>query len=222
MGDARSTAPVPPLEPKHMNRKAHWEQIYHARAPDEVSWFQARPEPSLALIDACALGPDAAILDVGGGASNLVDHLLAAGHRDVTVLDLAAAALARTRARLGPAAADVTWIEADVTRYTFSRAYDLWHDRAVLHFLIEADDRARYRRAVEQALRPGGWLVIGTFAPDGPERCSGLPVMRYGPESLQQLLGPLFRLEECRRVAHHTPTGAEQRFVFCRLQRSPR
>ncbi len=201
-----------------MQHKRHWDEVYLERGADQVSWYQERPEPSLGLIEDCGIGRRDAIVDIGGGASNLVDHLLAAGYTDLTVLDLSPAALALAQGRLGPDAERVRWIAADVTRHGFERRYALWHDRAVFHFLVTEEERERYREAVASALAPGGCLIVATFALDGPERCSGLPVQRYGAESLAAAMGPEFRLEDSRPHLHRTPKGVEQSFVFCRLR----
>lgn len=202
-----------------MDRKQHWDTVYQDRSPDAVSWYQARPEPSLSLIDASCLQSDAAILDVGGGASNLVDHLLAAGYADLTVLDLSEAALDCAKSRLGEEAARVHWLETDITRFAPSRRYALWHDRAVLHFLTDPDDQGRYREALLRGTRPGSHVIIGTFAPDGPRQCSGLDVTRYSHTTLQRFLGAPFRLREHRRYLHKTPWEAAQRFLFAHFQR---
>jgi SAM-dependent methyltransferase len=202
-----------------VERKQHWEGVYSAKAEDEVSWFQAEPAQSLQFIRQCGAGRDAAIVDIGGGESRLVDRLLDAGYSDVSVLDLSARALEETRKRLGPRAAAVQWIAADITNWTPPRRYRLWHDRAVLHFLTGAEDRRAYARALLAAVEPGGCVVISTFALDGPERCSGLPVVRYSPETLAAELGAELRLVESAREEHRTPGGAIQRFQFSRLQR---
>ncbi len=200
-------------------RQQHWQQVYTVKDETAVSWFQESPQISLALIAASGLTRDAGIIDVGGGASRLVDALLAAGHSDLTVLDIAEAALAKTRQRLGASAAAVAWIAADITAWQPQRHYALWHDRAVFHFLTAAEDRAAYKRALQAALLPGGQAIIASFAPDGPERCSGLPVMRYAPESLVLELGAGFRLEETRSEPHKTPAGGQQAFQYSRFRR---
>lgn len=202
-----------------MDREQHWQSVYTRQPETGVSWYQASPEPSLGMIRAAAPAPEAALIDVGGGASTLVDHLLAAGYRDVTVLDIAEAALAAARRRLGARAAAAQWIAADVTAFAPPRRYQVWHDRAVLHFLTDEDDRARYREALDRALAPDGTVVIGAFAPDGPERCSGLPVRRYSADGLAEFLGAGYPLEETQSVAHRTPSGAAQQFLFCRFRR---
>lgn len=204
-----------------MQRKEHWEQVYSERTPEQVSWYQTQPQPSWSMIEHSGIRPTEAIIDVGGGASNLVDHLLASGWEAVTVLDLSAAALQLAEKRLGSKAAQVTWIAADVTEFTPPQHYRLWHDRAVLHFLTEADDRARYRRALNAALTPGGQVIIGAFALDGPDQCSGLPVVRYSPHSLAAFLGQHYALQESRHVAHRTPWESAQNFVFCRFRYQP-
>jgi SAM-dependent methyltransferase len=196
--------------------KAHWEGVYITRPETQVSWFQEHSDVSLGLIHRTGLGRDRAIIDVGGGASRLVDDLVAGGHTDVTVLDISAAALEIARHRLGPRAGDVAWIEADITTVALPHhRYDLWHDRAVFHFLTEAGDRARYVEAVRHALRPGGHVIVATFGPDGPLRCSGLPVVRYRPDALHDEFGPAFELVEHTSEAHHTPFGTVQQFIYC-------
>lgn len=199
--------------------KAHWERVYASKATSAVSWFQEQAATSLRLIQATGLGPEAAILDVGGGASVLVDDLLAAGYRDLAVLDLSGAALVAARERLGARAEQVRWIEGDITRVALPANYDLWHDRAVFHFLTDPGDRQAYRRQLEQALRPGGHLVIATFAEDGPERCSDLPVMRYSASELRAEFGAGFDLLHSERETHRTPGGALQRFTYCHFHK---
>jgi len=200
-------------------RRQHWEQVYREKAEDAVSWFQTEPRISLALIRSCT-APGDAVIDIGGGASRLADHLLGEGYRDLAVLDIAAAALERSQARLGEAARKVSWLTADVTRWHPERQYALWHDRAVFHFLTEAQDRAAYLANLRAGLRPCGHAVIASFAPDGPERCSGLPVQRYSPESLATELGEGFRLLRSQMEEHLTPMGRVQRFQYSLLRRS--
>jgi SAM-dependent methyltransferase len=201
------------------NRAAHWENVYRSRGEREVSWFQETSSISLELIRLAAATRHSAIVDIGGGASRLVDALVDEGYAAVTVLDLSQAALAATRGRLGQAAAGVTWIVADVTRWKPIQRYDLWHDRAAFHFLTDAADRAAYLACLREALRPGGHAIIATFALDGPERCSGLPVIRYDAASLGKMLGSAFDLVETRRHDHQTPTGTIQRFQFSVFRR---
>lgn len=200
-------------------RKAHWEGVYASKREDEVSWYQERPGSSLELIRRCRLAPGARVIDVGGGASRLVDGLLDQGLA-VTVLDLAGAALARTRARLGARAAQADWIEADITAWSPAAPFDLWHDRAVFHFLTDAADRAAYRERLLAGTRSGSFVVIGTFAQDGPERCSGLPVARYSAGQLAAELGKEFVLVDELNELHATPAGKNQSFQFCRFHRT--
>jgi len=195
-------------------RKVHWEQVYRTRQPTEVSWFQPVPEKSLELILATGVQPGDAILDAGGGASTLVDNLLAEGFEDVTVLDISANALVESQKRLGHRADSVNWIEADVTELMSERRYDLWHDRAVFHFLIEASDRERYLEVLRRSLRDGGNVVLATFGPEGPLRCSGLEIRRYGIEQLQDLFGEYFELRSYEIEDHTTPSGAAQQFLY--------
>lgn len=204
---------------QHDSRRAHWESVYTGKGEDEVSWFQETPAPSLELIAQVGAIPASAIIDVGGGASRLVDDLIDRGFEDVTVLDLSEAALAAAEARLGSYAAQVHWIVADATVWEPQSSYDIWHDRAAFHFLTEERDRAAYVARLERGLKIGGYAIIATFALDGPERCSGLPIVRYDPASLGQTLGRGFHLVDSRRHAHATPWGADQSFqfsVFCR------
>lgn len=198
---------------------AHWDKVFSARAETEVSWFQDRPSPSLELLDKVGAQPDSAVIDIGGGASRLVDALLARGFTDVSVLDLSAEAIAAARTRLGETGRRRHWIVADMTTWTPDRAYDVWHDRAALHFLTEPDDQSAYVARLRAALKPGGCAILATFAPDGPEKCSGLPVQRHDSASLAALLGPEFTLVDSRRHEHTTPGGAIQRFQFSVFRR---
>lgn len=201
------------------DRRAHWENVYRDKAVDQVSWFQPQAASSLRLIEDCA-GPDAALIDVGGGASVLVDDLLDAGYRDVTVLDLADAALASARARLGARAQAVEWIAGDITQVELpANRYDVWHDRAVFHFLTDAADRARYVAQVLKSVKPGGHVIVATFGPGGPLQCSGLDVVRYAPGALHAEFGDAFRLERHETEIHHTPAGKDQEFVYCYCRR---
>lgn len=205
-----------------LERESHWQNVYQTKGERDVSWFQETPAISLDLIRATGAGSDASVIDVGGGASRLADALVAAGFRAVTVLDVSAKALATARERLGAAAKPITWIVADVTGWRPDQTYDVWHDRAAFHFLTEPSDRAAYAERVCEAVRAGGHVIIGTFAPDGPERCSGLPVLRHDAASIGAVLGPAFELIESRRHDHHTPGGAVQRFQFSRFRRQAR
>jgi len=199
--------------------RAHWEDVWSRRAEDEVSWFELRPATSLRLVTR-TVGPDARLVDVGGGASRLVDGLLGAGFERISVLDIAGPALERAKQRLGGRASAVAWICADVTSWRPEHAFDLWHDRAVFHFMVRPEDRAAYLATLRRALRSGGHAIIGTFASDGPERCSGLPVRRYEPETLAAELGTGFRLLDGLHEEHVTPAGKVQRFQFSRLARA--
>jgi SAM-dependent methyltransferase len=199
-----------------MSNKSHWEDVYTRRADTEVSWFQEHAEQSLELLRHAGLANDTRVIDVGGGASRLVDDLVASGHDGVTVLDLSSSALQHASARLGARAASVRWIEGDITQVELpAAAYDIWHDRAVFHFLTEAWQRAAYVERVRHAVRPGGHVIIATFAPDGPLRCSGLPVVRYSPEGLHDEFGDDFLLVEHVEEAHVTPAGGIQHFIYC-------
>ncbi|HET9822399.1 MAG TPA: class I SAM-dependent methyltransferase [Burkholderiaceae bacterium] len=196
--------------------ESHWNAVYRRKRADEVSWYQPHAERSLALIEAIAAGRPARVIDVGGGASTLVDDLLARPGLDVTVLDIAPAALAVAQARLGPLAARVHWRVGDVTAIDLpAQAYDLWHDRAVFHFLTDPAQRAAYVAQVRRAVRPGGHVIVAAFAPDGPTQCSGLPVVRYAPHELHAQFGGAFELVEHLDEVHRTPAGAVQHFVYC-------
>jgi SAM-dependent methyltransferase len=202
-----------------LERQAHWQNVYQTKDEKTASWFQERPDISLDLIHATGVDTNALIIDIGGGASRLVDALISEGFNAVSVLDLSEKALAASRARLGADGAQVQWIVADITCWQPTQTYDVWHDRAALHFLTDPKDRAAYVERVMKAMRIGGRVIIGTFAPDGPERCSGLPVVRHDAATLGELLGPSFMLAETRRHNHQTPSGAIQRFQFSRFQR---
>lgn len=196
--------------------KQHWEQVYQTKSVDAVSWYQPHAAQSLALVHATGVARSAGIIDVGGGASTLVDDLLADGYMDVSVLDLSGAALGAARQRLGVSAERVTWLEADVTQVDLPmHRYDVWHDRAVFHFLTEVTQRQAYVEQVFRAVRPGGHVIVATFAEDGPEQCSGLPVCRYAAEALHAEFGEAFELVHHAREAHHTPGGKVQQFVYC-------
>jgi len=205
-----------------MDRRRHWEAVYGSRPPDAMSWFQREAPLSGRIIGEALPDPGARILDVGGGASTLVDDLLDRGYRRVGVLDISAGALAHSRARLGERARRVRWFVGDVLRTPLGRGtVDLWHDRAVFHFLTEAADRERYVDEVRRVVRPGGLVLVATFAADGPERCSGLPVARYDPEALHAAFDGGFELLSSRREVHHTPAGAPQPFTYCLCRRAP-
>lgn len=198
-------------------REAHWNAVYTEKADTEVSWFEQAPETSLALIGDTGVGTAAAIIDIGGGSSRLVDAMLQEGYRDVTVLDVSERALDNAKARLGERAAQVAWIVADITAWTPDRQYDVWHDRAAFHFLTDAADRRAYVATLTHALHSGGHAIIGTFALDGPERCSGLPIVRFSPAILAEELGPSFGRVAETRYEHRTPAGRVQCFQFTRF-----
>lgn len=203
-----------------MSDKNHWENIYQTRQTDQVSWFQQHAEMSLQFIRNTGVPLDAHILDVGGGASVLVDDLLDAGYSNLSVLDISGVALQAAQARLGKSAVRVHWIEADIMQLQLPEAsVDVWHDRAVFHFLTEPQDRARYVELVRHAVKPGGHVIIATFAEDGPEKCSGLDIMRYRPEELHREFGDAFTLLHSQKDVHRTPGGAEQKFTYCYCRR---
>ncbi|MFP3874827.1 MAG: class I SAM-dependent methyltransferase [Thiohalophilus sp.] len=197
-----------------LSRRQHWEQVYRDKGTREVSWYQPRPEISLELIRRADCGRDLPLIDIGGGASTLVDWLLEAGYRDLSVLDIAEPALQAAQQRLGARAADVDWIRADITEFAPTRQYCLWHDRAVFHFLTGAAEQAAYVSALHAGLQVGGYLVIGAFSFDGPQMCSGLPVRRYDAGLMSQTLGDGFELLGSREEEHRTPAGKKQQFCF--------
>lgn len=200
-------------------RTGHWDDVYTAKADDSVSWFEASPSFSLELIEAAGIGLGS-VIDIGGGASRLVDALLTKGHAHVAVLDLSARALEITKTRLGDQAGAVEWIVGDATEWMPTGHYDLWHDRAAFHFLTTPDQQAAYARVMHAALKPGGVAIIGTFAPDGPEKCSGLPVARHDAASIGRIIGPDFLLIDERRHDHVTPSGALQKFQFSSFRKA--
>ena len=201
----------------------HWQRTYQGKAEHEVSWTQASPEPSLSLVTETAPSHTSAIIDIGCGSSHLIDHLLQRGYSDVSALDLSAAALAVAQTRLREQAAGVDWIVADITTWAAPKnRYDVWHDRATFHFLVQDADRAAYLARMNQALTVDGHAIIATFDLDGPERCSGLPVMRYDPAALAHTLGPDFTLIDSRHHRHLTPWGAKQSFQFSIFRRRPK
>lgn len=199
-----------------MPAKEHWETIYTVKSPTEVSWYQREAEMSLRLIEQVAPGRTAAVIDVGGGASTLVDTLLDHGYERPTVLDIAASGLAHAQARLGARAGAVQWLCGDVLEAELpEHGFDVWHDRAVFHFLVAEDDRKRYVAQVARAVRPGGHVIMATFAEDGPKKCSGLEVMRYDAAGLHSEFGSQFELLSSAREEHHTPSGGSQAFQYC-------
>ena len=199
-----------------MSLKTHWEHIYQAKAPTEVSWYQDHSLQSLQFIRHTGMPKTGSIIDVGGGSATLVDDLLTNGYQQISILDISARALEVARQRLGARANDVTWLEADILQIRLPHhKYDLWHDRAVFHFLTQPEDRRHYVDLVRDAVKPGGHVIVATFASDGPERCSGLQVLRYEPDSLHQEFGDSFVLLDSTTEVHHTPFGTEQKFIYC-------
>jgi SAM-dependent methyltransferase len=198
-----------------MNRREHWEQVYSGKPPERLGWYKPRLQTSLDWITDLSPDRNAPIIDVGGGASTLVDDLLERGYSAITVLDLAAPALELIKARLGARGSTVNWLCGDVTQIELGEnAFELWHDRAVFHFLTEANERERYRESLCKALRPGGHVIIGAFAPEAPPRCSGLPVQRYDLERLRETLGDEFELRRHHKEMHVTPGGVEQMYLY--------
>lgn len=199
-----------------MNAQTHWERIYTQKAPDAVSWYRPHLEKSLSLIEQIASGKAVSIIDVGGGESTLVDDLLLREYESITVLDISQAAIDVSRKRLGAASDRVSWLVADITRIELETSrYDVWHDRAVFHFLTEESDRAAYVRQVARSVRRGGHVIVSTFGPDGPMKCSGLDVVRYDAESLHREFGVNFKLLESSKELHQTPFGTVQQFLYC-------
>lgn len=200
-----------------MNPRDHWNHVYTTKGDQQVSWFEALPSASLEMLRSAGVTQESCVLDVGGGDSRLVDYLVAQGLACLAVLDVSGAALDRAKTRVGPKAGAITWIEADVTAGWAVKPMDVWHDRAVFHFLTAAESRTRYRDHLVHVLKPGGSAIIATFAPDGPESCSGLAVARYTPASLASELGDAVRLIESVSQTHHTPWGTTQAFQYSRF-----
>jgi 2-polyprenyl-3-methyl-5-hydroxy-6-metoxy-1,4-benzoquinol methylase len=199
-----------------MDTRSHWEKVYDTKAPDQVSWFRPHLQMSLSLIEHASPDRSASIIDVGAGPSTLVDDLLVAGYRDLTVLDISQSAIDVARNRLGADAASIQWLCVDVTEENFrAHSYDMWHDRAVFHFLTRPDHRAAYVQRVLHAVRPGGHVIVSTFGPDGPTRCSGLEAVRYDAQSLHGEFGRRFQLVESSKELHQTPLGTIQQFLYC-------
>ncbi|MDE2420573.1 MAG: class I SAM-dependent methyltransferase [Gammaproteobacteria bacterium] len=205
-----------------MQSKDHWEHVYSTKATDAVSWYQLHADHSLHLIQQTGVPHSASLIDVGGGASTLVDDLIMEGYQNITVLDLSAAALSAAQARLGDRAHAVKWLEADITKVALSAsAYDVWHDRAVFHFLTSPEDRHAYVQVVLNAVKPNGHVIVSTFAEDGPLQCSGLPVMRYSAAQLHAEFGTSFTLVTHGREMHQTPFGTTQQFTYCYFRKLP-
>ncbi len=199
-----------------MDFRTHWEQVYASKPPDTVSWFQRHDDVVLDMLDDLRLRPDAAIIDIGSGASTFIDDLLERGFRAITALDISAQALALTQKRLGTRASGIQWIDCDITQATLpAQTFTLWHDRAVFHFLASPEQRLAYRDALRHALKPGGFVIMATFAEDGPTQCSGLPVCRYSAQELAAELGSGFTLMRHTKVNHRTPRNQIQAFTYC-------
>ena len=202
---------------KKLERKQHWEAIYQTKNFEEVSWYQKKPETSLEFLEKFKVPLDAKIIDCGGGDSYFVDHLLALGYTNITVLDVSENALKRAQKRLGDQASKVKWVVADATSFKPSEKYDFWHDRAVLHFLGE-EDVTKYLQTVKENLTPSGHFVVGTFSENGPTKCSGIPIKQYSESSLSILIGKYLKKIYCFTVDHLTPSKSIQNFVFCSFQ----
>jgi SAM-dependent methyltransferase len=203
--------------PFKRDRKKHWDRVYDKNLPSEVGWYQAYPEMSLKLIANTKVGADGRMIDIGGGTSKLPGILLDQGYKRLTVLDISGKSIEKAKIQLAENSSRITWIEADVTKYNFKEKFDVWHDRAVFHFLTEVEDRKGYIKSLNKALTLNGHLIIGTFGLDAPPKCSGLPVVRYEPETLQNELGNDFNLAETSFEDHMTPSGVRQKFLFCRF-----
>ena len=203
-----------------MNKKEHWEKVYSTKQLNEVSWYQPTPEVSLRFIEELAIPKDAAIIDIGGGDSLLADHLLESGYTDISVLDISAAAIERAQKRLGEKARQIHWIVSDITEFKPERQYDFWHDRATFHFLTTDNDIETYLRISQQAIRKNGKLLVGTFAENGPEKCSGLPVKQYSEESMSATIRRWFEKIKCLHTDHLTPFNTIQHFLFCSFRKT--
>ncbi len=208
-------------ESDNSRRKNHWEKVYSEKQPTEVSWYQQHAEYSLELIDSTGIGPSASIIDIGGGTSTLVDHLLEAGYENLSVLDISSTAIKQTKNRLieNVMAKKVKWIELDITKFKTDEKFDIWHDRAVFHFLVDEKDRLSYVDVMSRVLKIGSTAIISVFDFNGPKQCSGLDVLHYNPEKMSAVLGSTFQLIETRSEEHVTPTGSLQSFIYCRFIR---
>ena len=202
-----------------MDRKAHWDKVYQDKNADAVSWYQESPERSLSWINDLALSKDAAIIDVGGGASRLVDCLLDAGYTNLSVLDISQLAIEVDRKRLASREKMVTWLTEDITSFKPAKIYQLWHDRAVFHFLTESSDRLRYVEALKSATEPGSCAIVATFAVDGPEKCSGLPIIQYDEAKIDNIFGDQFKIVDVKSENHLTPWQSEQCFNYFKMMR---
>ena len=203
-----------------MNAKDHWEKVYSSKQLNEVSWYQSTPETSLQFTEQLHIPKNARIIDIGGGDSLLADHLLLLGYNNITVLDISAAAINRAKARLGVAAARIHWVVSDITEFNTEERYDFWHDRAAFHFLTTPEQVAAYLAVAQKHIAAGGKMVIGTFASNGPDKCSGLPVNQYNENTLTNLLKKYFKKIRCITTEHFTPFNSIQHFLFCSFQKT--
>lgn len=203
-----------------MDLKSHWETIYSNKTPEQVSWTQKTPQPSLELIENCDLNKDAKIIDIGGGDSLLVDHLLKLGYTDITVLDISKEAIGRAKKRLGTLQNRVQWIVSNIIDFQPTESYDCWHDRASFHFLTDESDINQYISIVNNHIAADGYLIVGTFSEDGPKKCSGIPITQYTEESLSERFASQFKKEQCLRHDHQTPFDTIQNFVFCKFKKT--
>jgi len=204
---------------ENFDKKAHWEKIYQTKSLQEVSWFQPKPETSLQFFGEFKVSKDAKIIDIGGGDSLLVDHLLDLGYTDITILDISEAALTKAKTRLGNKAGLVKWIEADAATFVSNVQYDFWHDRAAFHFLTSAQEIEHYLQTVQHSISPNGILVMGTFSEQGPEKCSGIQIKQYSEKSMSDLLTDFFEKIKCITVDHRTPFETIQQFIFCSFRK---
>lgn len=202
------------------DRKEHWNKVYDSKTPTEVSWYEPMPETSLNYITECKLDNDAAIIDIGGGDSFLAEFLLAKGFTDVTVVDISEKAIERAKKRLGERAEEIKWIVADASEFKPERQYDLWHDRAAFHFLTEDEQVQNYLQTVKRSVKPGGFLVIGTFSENGPKKCSGIEIRQYSVSQMQDLFSDDFTTMSCKNIDHTTPSGGIQNFTFCSFRKN--
>jgi len=206
-------------ETEKIDRKMHWEKVYSEKQSTEVSWYQQQPEQSLNLIKTTGVKKQASIIDIGGGASRLIDYLLVAGYKNLSVLDISHHAIQLAKSRLGDDARMVKWVELDILKFNTDQRFTVWHDRAVFHFLTEEKDRMQYIDVMKHALDIGSFIIIATFSDNGPKQCSGLDVMHYSPEKLSAVLGSSFQLLDSHTENHVTPGGTEQSFIYCRYIR---
>ncbi|MDP9195613.1 MAG: class I SAM-dependent methyltransferase [Pseudomonadota bacterium] len=204
-----------------MDQKTHWENIYQTKSSMQVSWYADHLQTSLRLIEQSGLNRSAHIIDIGSGASTLMDDLMDRGFANLTCLDISASALDIAKKRLGARADKISWVEADITQASLPKHFDLWHDRAVFHFLISPEDRQKYVDIVKRSLKPHGYVLMATFALDGPKKCSGLDIVQYSPQTLHNEFGPEFQMVETLSESHHTPSGSVQHFIYCLMQYIP-